>query len=572
MKEIKLKPESSRPKVLESAARAPKTAMRETWLKSKEKTVSELKETPFAGQNEESSNTPANSAANQTVSGMKTAAQKGADLTYRGGKKLAQTASRKVREKREASRVIKEAKDAVGQTGTAVKDTVSKTRIKNTAAKTIKGKPQKTVKTVRRSIKGVKQGTKSIKTAQRSAKAAQKTAQAAARTAQKAAQAARAAARAAAEGAKALAKAAIAVVKATIAIVKSLIAAIAAGGWVAVVVILAICLIAAILYSCYGIFFSGEDAGTGITMQAAVAEINEEYGERLDKLKEENEHEVFRFSGSRAPWKDVLAVYAVKVNTDSENPQVVANLTEEKKELLRGVFWDMNTISHQIGRETITEIVVQTDEKGNVAEKEQTVEKTVLTVSVTHKPAEEMAARYFFNPSQKAALTELLAPEFDTLWTGVLSGMISDGGDLVAVARSQVGNIGGEPYWSWYGFESHVEWCACFISWCADQCGYIDAGLFPKFAACTSQGVPWFQERGQWQDNTYTPNPGDLIFFNWDQDEWVDHVGIVEKVENGRVYTIEGNSGDACEQNSYPLEDRQIYGYGILRLYVQGAE
>ncbi len=307
-------------------------------------------------------------------------------------------------------------------------------------------------------------------------------------------------------------------------------------------------------------------------MQAAVAEINEEYGERLEQLKEENEHEVFRLSGSRAPWKDVLAVYAVKVNTDSENPQVVANLTEEKKELLRGVFWDMNTISHQIGRETITEIVVQTDEKGNAAEKEQTVEKTVLTVSVTHKPAEEMAARYFFNPSQKAALTELLAPEFDTLWTGVLSGMISDGGDLVAVARSQVGNIGGEPYWSWYGFESHVEWCACFVSWCADQCGYIDAGLFPKFAACTSQGVPWFQERGQWQDNTYTPNPGDLIFFNWDQDEWIDHVGIVEKVENGRVYTIEGNSGDACEQNSYPLEDRQIYGYGILRLYVQGAE
>ena len=537
MKEIKLKPETSRPKVLESAARAPKTAMREAWLKSKEKTVSELKETPFAGQNEESSNTPANSAANQTVSGMKTAAQKGADLTYRGGKKLAQTASRKVREKREASRVIKEAKDAAGQTGKAVKDTVSKTRIKNTAAKTIKGKPQKTVKTAGRSIKGVKQGAKSVKTAQRSAKAAQKTAQAAARTAQKAAQAARTAARAAAEGAKALAKAAVAVVKATIAIVKSL--------------------IAAIIYSCYGIFFSGEDTGTGITMRAAVAEINEEYSERLDQLKEENEHEVFRLSGSRVPWKDVLAVYAVKVNTDSENPQVVANLTEEKKELLRGVFWDMNTISHQIGRETITEIVVQTDEKGNAVEKEQTVEKTVLTVSVTHKPAEEMAARYFFNPSQKAALTELLAPEFDTLWTGVLSGMISDGGDLVAVARSQVGNIGGELYWSWYGFESHVEWCACFVSWCADQCGYIDAGLFPKFAACTSQGVPWFQERGQWQDNTYTPNPGDLIFFNWDQDEWIDHVGIVEKVENGRVYTIEGNSGNACEQNSYPLGDPQ---------------
>lgn len=105
------------------------------------------------------------------------------------------------------------------------------------------------------------------------------------------------------------------------------------------VVILAICLIAAIIYSCYGIFFSGEDTGTGITMQAAVAEINEEYGERLEQLKEENEYEVFRLSGSRAPWKDVLAVYAVKVNTDSENPQVVANFTGKKSKNFCGAFF-----------------------------------------------------------------------------------------------------------------------------------------------------------------------------------------------------------------------------------------
>ncbi len=152
--------------------------------------------------------------------------------------------------------------------------------------------------------------------------------------------------------------------KVTIAVVKSLIAAIAAGGWVAVVVILTICLIAAILYSCYGIFFSGEDTGTGITMQAAVAEINEEYGERLDQLKEENEHEVFRLSGSRAPWKDVACSLRGQGKYRFGESQVVANLTEEKERTSAGRFWDMNTISHQIGRETITEIVVQTDEKG----------------------------------------------------------------------------------------------------------------------------------------------------------------------------------------------------------------
>ena len=136
---------------------------------------------------------------------------------------------------------------------------------------------------------------------------------------------------------------------------------------------------------------------------------------------------------------------------------------------------------------------------------------------------------------------------------------------VVDIAKSQVGNVGGQPYWSWYGFESRVDWCACFISWCANECGYIEAGVIPKFAACASQGVPWFQERGLWQDNSYEPRPGDIIFFDWDdggQDGSSDHVGIVEKVENGRVYTVEGNSGDSVRQNSYPVGYYEIYGYG----------
>ena len=135
-------------------------------------------------------------------------------------------------------------------------------------------------------------------------------------------------------------------------------------------------------------------------------------------------------------------------------------------------------------------------------------------------------------------------------------------GDIVAVAVSQLGNVGGQPYWSWYGFDAHVDWCACFVSWCADQCGMLQAGAIPKFAGCTT-GSRWFREQGLWQDRACTPEPGQLIFFNWDGDEWVDHVGIVERVENGRVYTIEGNSGDRCQRSSYPLGDARIYGYGI---------
>ena len=136
------------------------------------------------------------------------------------------------------------------------------------------------------------------------------------------------------------------------------------------------------------------------------------------------------------------------------------------------------------------------------------------------------------------------------------------------MALSQVGNVGGQPYWSWYGFSSRVEWCACFVSWCANECGYIDAGIIPKFSSC-SAGASWFKSRGQWQDNSYEPHPGDIIFFDWDykgssgpQNNSPDHVGIVERVENGVVYTVEGNSGNSCRQRSYNIGHYEIWGYG----------
>ena len=107
------------------------------------------------------------------------------------------------------------------------------------------------------------------------------------------------------------------------------------------------------------------------------------------------------------------------------------------------------------------------------------------------------------------------------------------------MALSQLGNVGGRPYWSWYGFESRVDWCACFVSWCANECGYLDTGVIPRFASC-SIGLQWFRERGLWRDHSYEPRPGDLIFFDWDdedegQDGAADHVGIVEKADGGIV-------------------------------------
>ena len=136
--------------------------------------------------------------------------------------------------------------------------------------------------------------------------------------------------------------------------------------------------------------------------------------------------------------------------------------------------------------------------------------------------------------------------------------------DMVTIAQSQIGQTGGQPYWSWYGFGSRVEWCAIFVSWCAEQCGYLDAGILPKFASC-GVGVKWFQNRGQWLPGSATPEPGMVIFFQWyGSDSLIaDHVGIVEKVEGGRVYTIEGNSNDQVRQNSYPVGYGEIKGYGV---------
>lgn len=133
---------------------------------------------------------------------------------------------------------------------------------------------------------------------------------------------------------------------------------------------------------------------------------------------------------------------------------------------------------------------------------------------------------------------------------------------IVAVAQTQIGNVGGEPYWSWWGLDYRVEWCAMFVSWCADQCGYLDAGALPKMEGVLPF-IDWFRERGQWQDLDYEPIPGDIIFFDYEGDGVADHVGIVEKIENGFVYTIEGNTDDQCRENRYYLDSVSIYGYGL---------
>ena len=438
--------------------------------------------------------------------------------------------------------------------------------------KTAQSAGKGTVKVAQKGVKSAQQtGRAAVKTAQTTAKTAKVTAKASAKAAQKTVQAAKAAAKATVQAVKVAAKATVAAVKAIIAGTKALIAAIAAGGWVAVVVILVLCVIGLIVGSCFGIFFSGEDSGTGQTMRQAVQEINADYQSQIDTTRANFTYDKLEMSGSRAVWPEVLAVYAVKTTTDPDDPQEVATVDNSKKAILKDIFWQMNEISSRTESKT-EEVITETDDgHGNIVETATTVTRTYLYITVGHKTAEEMADRFSFTDNQRQQLSELLAEENRRLWSAVLYGIYSGDDAIVAVALSQVGNAGGQLYWSWYGFDSRVEWCACFVSWCADQCGYIDSGVIPKFAGCVN-GVQWFKDRDQWQDGSFEPSPGQIIFFDWDnkgssgpQDGQSDHVGIVETCENGIVYTVEGNSGDSCRQNQYPVGQYEILGYGVLR-------
>ena len=146
---------------------------------------------------------------------------------------------------------------------------------------------------------------------------------------------------------------------------------------------------------------------------------------------------------------------------------------------------------------------------------------------------------------------------------GLFAGLFGGNGQIVSVALTQLGNEGGQKFWSWYGFDSHVAWCACFASWCGDQAGLIENGKMPKFSLC-DDGIAWFQSKRKWKSRGYSPAPGTLIFFDWNGDGTSDHVGIVEKTEGSTVYTVEGNSSDAVNQRSYDINNGTIMGYGIL--------
>lgn len=324
-----------------------------------------------------------------------------------------------------------------------------KQSVRSAGKQTVKDGAKGTVKSTDKAVKTAEKTSKAaIKTAEATAKATQKAAEATAKAAQKAAEIARQTAILAYKAAVAVAKAIAAAIKAIIAAIEKLIAAIAVGGWVAVVVVVVICLVALIVDSCFGIFFSSEDKNDGSqTMREVVVEINQDYQNQLDTIKANNPYDDLEMSGFRAVWPEVLSVYAVKTTTDPDNPQEVASVTEEKKQLLTDIFWEMNDISYRTETDTETEIIESDDGNGNILEETVEVTKTTLYITVSHKTADEMSDQYRFNDDQDSQLEELLSVD-NSMWLAVLYGIYGSDDMIVQVALSQIGNVGGEPYWS----------------------------------------------------------------------------------------------------------------------------
>ena len=444
-------------------------------------------------------------------------------------------------------------------------------KTKRQTEKTIKQSVRSTGNTVKTAAKGtVKSAEKSVKTAQATSKAAIKTTETSVKTAQaaakasvkatqRAAQAAKATAKATAEATKAAVRATIAAVKAIIAGTKALISAIIAGGWVAVVIILII-----VLFGCAVSLFGGGGNSNSYTPVSAEVEAYEpliqQYARQhgIPEYTELIKAVMMQESGGRG--NDPMQASECGYNT--RYPNTPNGITDPEYSINVGIqnlaaCLSAAEVENPIDMEHI-KLALQGYNFGN----------GYISWAKTNYGGYSYANAVEFSTTQAERLgwdsygdTQYVSHvlryyPYGRAFTG--------GGNqaIVEVALTQLGNEGGQPYWSWYGFEGRVEWCACFVSWCANECGYIDTGVIPKFAGCVL-GSQWFKDRGQWQDGSFEPSAGHIIFFDWEGDGETDHVGIVECVENGTVYTVEGNSGDTCRQNSYAIGSSVIYGYGI---------
>ena len=530
-------------------------------------------------------NTAEEYAADKTEAGIDEIAHKGAYAFDKAGRKGVQETKQNIQSAKEGIQRFKQqrAEKAMNAQKTQGRPTTvgsSSAQTQTTSAIRTLEKPEKMVKqsatsagkkniklagkeaakTTQRSVKTAEHTAKaSIKTSQQTAKAAQKTAQATVKASRKAAQAAKKAAKATADTVKATAKATVATVKAIIAGTKALVAAIAAGGWIAVLIIMIVVLFGAAV----AMFGGGSDSNSYTPVSAEVEAYEpiiqkyaKEYG--IPEYVELIKAVMMQESGGRG----LDPMQAAEGSFNTRYPHEPNGIKDPEYSIQCGV-QELKAalisaeVESPIDMEHI-KLALQGYNFGNGyiswAKSKYGGYSYANAVEFSTQQAQRLGWDSYGDTQYPAHVLRYYP--YGRAFTA--------GGNqaIVEVALTQVGNQGGQPYWSWYGFNSRVEWCACFVSWCADQCGYIESGLVPKFAGCVD-GANWFKSNGKWQNRTYEPKAGDIIFFDWEGDGTTDHVGIVEKCENGTVYTVEGNSGDACKQRQYAVGSSNIYGYGI---------
>lgn len=277
----------------------------------------------------------------------------------------------------------------------------------------------------KRKVKSTVKNTKTaIKTSKEVAKKTEKTAKETIKASKRATQIAKETAKRTAQGVKVAVKATVSAIKAIIAGTKALVAAIVAGGWVAVIVIIVICLVALMCSSIFGIFFSSQKtSANSITMNTVVAECNQEFSDKLQSIQDSNPHDDYVLEGSMASWKDVLTVYTIK-QSNGVNQQDVMTIDDNKKNVIKQIFWDMNSLTSEVRDEMVTE------QGTNADEMPKQVQKKVLHIKINTKTLEQMKNDYHFSSAQNKQLVELTDNKYASLWNGVIYGA-ADSGEYV---------------------------------------------------------------------------------------------------------------------------------------------
>lgn len=564
MKEIKEKVRDQSPKIRNPASRLPKELVRSAMLEAKEK--SSIMADKIGRETGEES--PVEYAGNRIQRVEQRMGRESASAAYRGGKKLAVKTYEKIKaqkqKQREAATPSLGEENTRGNTFTQAGQTMAKKgrteatrsiKVKPEAEKTIKEAGNRTVKIAPRVVKASPVSSQKVKTQavlqKKQALKSMKAAREAKRAAMHSVQTAKQSAKATGRGLKAMAEAAAHAVKAAFA------ALMAGGGAVLVVLILIVGIIGGAAF--LGNSQSSEALSAEVLAHTpAIQKYASEFG--IPEYVPAIQAIMMQESGGRGT--DPMQASECPYNT--QYPNTPGAIQDADYSIKVGIQYYADCV-REAGCESPQDM-----DKLKLSWQGYNYGNGYISWALEKFGGYSEANALQFSQEQAAAHgwsgygDPEYVPHVMRYYSGGgwFTGLFGNG-QLVTIAKSQLGNEGGEKFWSWWGFTERQEWCACFVSWCADQAGLIQKEAVPKFSVCTD-GVAWFQAKGKWQSGGSVPTPGTIIFFDWDHDGASDHVGIVESCDGTTVHTIEGNSGDAVKQNNYTVNSQSILGYGLV--------